>query len=142
MKTFMQKKEEQNLKWFLIDATDQVLGRLAAKISSILRGKESVNFTPHLDGGTGVIVINAEKMKITGNKGANKRYYWHTGYPGGAKYKTYNELMASKPGEPLRIAVQGMLPKNRLRDNMMTRLRIYTGENHPHAAQQPKKIEL
>jgi large subunit ribosomal protein L13 len=142
MKTYMQKKQEQNLEWFLVDATDKVLGRVATKIADLLRGKDRPDFTPHLDGGRGVIVINVDKIKVTGNKAADKRYYWHTGYPGGVKFKTYEELMESHPEKPLYSAVKGMLPKNKLRDQMMTRLRIFTGEAHPHAAQQPKTIEI
>lgn len=142
MKTYVQKPAEQKLQWYLVDAKDQVLGRLASKIASVLRGKNTPTFTPHLNNAVGVIVINIEQIKITGNKAANKNYYWHTGHPGGIKVRTYNQLAETKPEMPLFRAVKGMLPKNKLRDQFLTRLRIYTGEAHPHAAQQPIKLEL
>jgi len=142
MKTYMQKQAEQSLQWYLVDAKDQILGRMASKIAALLRGKTSPAFTPHVNNAVGVIVINIEQVKVTGNKGENKNYYWHTGHPGGAKFRTYNQLMETKPDMPLFRAVKGMLPKNKLRDQYLTRLRIYTGETHPHAAQQPIKLEL
>ncbi len=144
MNTFMKKKEDQQIKWYLIDAEDKILGRVATKIASILRGKDDPQFTPHLDGGAGVIVINVEKIKISGNKAQAKTYFWHTGHPGGDKYKTYEELMADekKQDVPLMRAVKGMLPKNRTRKTSLTRLRIFSGTEHNLGAQKPIKLEI
>lgn len=142
MKTFMQKKQGREIEWFVIDAKDKVLGRVATKVASILRGKDSPTFTPHIDGATGVIVLNAASIKYTGNKVANKRYFRHTGHPGGGRFKSLEDCINNEPEFPLVHAVSGMLPKNRLRDAMLKRLRVYAGEENPHEAQKATKIEL
>lgn len=142
MNTFMQKKEEQDIKWYLIDATDKVLGRIATKAASILRGKELVTYTPHVDGGAGVIIINADKTVLTGNKIESKTYHWHSGFPGGMKYRSYTELMAYKPEMPLTRAIKGMMPKNKMRKVLLGRLKVYAGEAHPHTAQKPETVQF
>lgn len=142
MNSFMLKNEAQKMEWVHIDANGKVLGRLASKIVDILRGKDKPTFTPHADPKVGVIVTNIEKIKITGNKANDKRYYWHTGHPGGARYRTYNQFMEEAPQMPLMLAVKGMLPKNRMRDVFMTRVRLFAGEKHTLEAQAPKKIEI
>jgi len=141
-KTVSASKETITKGWVLIDAEDQILGRLSSKIAFILRGKDKVNFTPHADAGDNVIVINAEKVKLTGNKLIEKEYVRHTGYPGGQRFSTPKELLARKPTEVVRMAVSGMLPKNKLGDALRRNVYIYAGAEHPHAAQQPKEIKL
>jgi len=141
-KTVSASKETITKGWVLIDAEDQILGRLSSKIAFILRGKDKVNFTPHADAGDNVIVINAEKVKLTGNKLTEKEYVRHTGYPGGQRFSTPKELLARKPTEVVRMAVSGMLPKNKLGDSLRRNVYIYAGAEHPHAAQQPKEIKL
>jgi len=122
----------------VVDATDQVLGRLATRIATLLRGKHKPTYTPSIDGGDFVIVVNCEKIKITGKKADQKIYYRHTGYPGGLKATPYKMMLAKHPDRILRNAVKGMLPKNRMGRHLLTKLRIYAGPRHPHAAQQPK----
>ena len=128
--------------WVVIDATDQVLGRLASRIALILRGKNKANFTPHVDCGDNVIVINAEKVRLTGDKLTEKVYVRHTGYPGGQRFSTPKELLKRKPFAVVEHAVKGMLPKNRLGAELFRNLYVYVGAEHPHAAQQPKTITL
>jgi large subunit ribosomal protein L13 len=128
--------------WVVIDATDQVLGRLASRIALILRGKNKANFTPHVDCGDNVIVVNAEKVRLTGNKMTEKVYVRHTGYPGGQRFATPKELLTRKPFAVVEHAVKGMLPKNRLGADLFRNLYVYIGPEHPHEAQQPKKITL
>jgi large subunit ribosomal protein L13 len=128
--------------WVVIDATDQVLGRLASRIALILRGKNKANFTPHVDCGDNVIIINAEKVRLTGDKLTEKVYVRHTGYPGGQRFATPKELLRRKPFAVVEHAVKGMLPKNRLGAELFRNLYVYTGPEHPHAAQQPKTIKL
>lgn len=128
--------------WVVIDAADQVLGRLASRIALILRGKNKANFTPHVDCGDNVIVINADKIRLTGNKMTEKVYVRHTGYPGGQRFATPKELLTRKPFAVVEEAVRGMLPKNRLGAELFRNLYVYTGPEHPHAAQQPKSITL
>jgi large subunit ribosomal protein L13 len=142
MKTFMQKKEEVQRDWYLVDATGKTLGRLASEIAKILIGKHKPTYTPHVDGGDFVVVINAEKIHVTGKKLNQKVYYRHTLYPGGLKETTLRKMLQEKPEEVIRLAVRGMLPKNKLRDRRMKRLKVYAGPEHPHAAQNPKPIEL
>jgi len=142
MKTATPKKADQKQKWYLIDAKDQVMGRLATRIANILRGKDKPLFSPHMDCGDFVVVINADQVKLTSTKRYTKKYYSHSGFPGGLKEATADELFEKHPTKPLELAVRGMLPKNRLRKHFMTKLKLYTGEEHPHDAQQPKKIEL
>lgn len=138
MKTYHQKPTEVQRDWLLIDAEDQVVGRLATQIATLLRGKHKPTYTPSIDGGDFVVVINAEKIKIMGRKADQKVYYRHTGYPGGIKATPYRMMLAKHPDRILRIAVKGMLPKNRMGRRLMTKLRIYAGTKHPHAAQQPR----
>ena len=136
------KKDEINSKWYEIDAKNAVVGRLAAIISKIIRGKNKNTFTPHMDHGDFVVVKNIEQIKFTGNKFQNKKYYKHTGYPGGIKETTPEKLYEKKPGETLKLAVKRMLPGGPLGKKQLTKLKIYTGNNHPHSAQNPKIIEL
>lgn len=131
-----------NKEWVVIDATDQVLGRLASRVAIMLRGKHKVNFTPHVDCGDNVIIINAEKVRLTGNKMTDRQYVRHTGYPGGQRYTTPKELLASKPTALVEHAVKGMLPKNRLGSELFRNLYVYEGGEHPHQAQNPKQINL
>ncbi|MFP4435916.1 MAG: 50S ribosomal protein L13 [Chloroflexaceae bacterium] len=138
MKTYSQKASEIQRDWYVVDASGQVLGRLATQIATLLRGKHKPTFTPHLDGGDFVIVTNAEKIRVTGRKAEQKVYYRHTGYPGGLKMTSYKMMREKHPDRILRQAVKGMLPKNRLGRRLMTKLKIYAGPHHPHAAQQPR----
>ncbi len=129
-------------RWYVVDASTQSLGRAASKIATILRGKHKPVFTPHVDVGDFVVVINAEKVQLTGNKLEQKRYYRHTGWPGGIKEETAKHLLARKPAEVMRHAVKGMLPKGRLGRQMIRKLKIYAGEEHPHEAQKPQPLSL
>ncbi len=142
MKTYMAKKESIDRKWWIIDAQDKVVGRLAAKIATILRGKNKAIFTPHVDTGDFVVVINADKVRFTGRKMEDKMYYHHSGYMGGIKEISAKKLLEKKPEEIIKKAVKGMLPKNKLGRQMFKKLKIYTGTEHPHIAQQPEKLEL
>ncbi|HHF98746.1 MAG TPA: 50S ribosomal protein L13 [Candidatus Aerophobetes bacterium] len=142
MQTYMPKKEEIVRKWYLVDAKDKILGRLATKIARILSGKDKPIYTPHIDTGDFVIVVNARKVRVTGRKEEGKIYYHHSGYPGGLKKETLAELREKKPEEIIRRAVKGMLPKNRLGRKMLKRLKVYPDENHPHQAQNPEPISL
>ena len=129
--------------WLLIDAENVVLGRLASTVSKILRGKHKVNYTPHVDCGDNVIIINAEKIKLTGNKLANKKYYWHTGYPGGIKETTAKKIIEGKnPDRIIRLAVQRMIPKGPLGRQQISNMKVYCGEIHPHDSQAPKKFNI
>lgn len=141
-KTVSASKETVNKGWVLIDAENEVLGRLASEVAFILRGKNKTNFTPHVDTGDNVIIINAEKVKLTGNKMNDKEYVRHTGHPGGQRFATPKELLAKKPTEVITMAVSGMLPKNKLGDALRRNVYVYAGAEHPHAAQQPKEIKL
>ena len=140
MKTFSAKKEEVERKWVLVDAEDQVLGRTATEIARILRGKNKPIFTPHVDTGDFVVVVNVEKIRLTGNKLRDKMYYRHTGYVGHIKQINARDLMSRKPEEVLRHAVRGMLPKNSLGRKMLKKLKLYAGPDHPHAAQKPEPV--
>lgn len=142
MKTYQAKKEGLKPQWYLVDAEGKVLGRLASKLASLLRGKGKPIYTPHLDTGDFVVVINAEKVVLTGKKMKDKIYYHHTGYPGGIKSISADRLMAKKPTELIRMAVKGMLPKNSLGRKMFRKLKVYAGPEHPHEAQRPKLINL
>lgn len=128
--------------WVVIDATDQVLGRLASRVALILRGKHKATYTPHADCGDNVIIINADKVRLTGNKVTDKVYVRHTGYPGGQRFSTPKELFASKPTAVVEHAIKGMLPKTRLGSQIFNNLYVYEGPEHPHQAQQPKTITL
>ena len=142
MRTKSYKKTDLDNNWLLLDAKDETLGRLSSKIASILMGKNKAQYTPHNDLGDYVVVVNAEKIKVTGNKNTQKRYYRHTGYPGGLKSSTFSEIIEKDPVNIILKAVKGMLPKNKLSNSMISKLKIYAGDNHPHAGQNPIKIEL
>lgn len=131
-----------NKEWVVIDATDQVLGRLASRVALVLRGKNKPNFTPHIDCGDNVIIVNADKVKLTGKKLTDKVYVRHTGYPGGQRFSTPEELFASRPTAVVEHAIKGMLPKNRLGSALFRNLYVYAGPEHPHEAQKPKTITL
>jgi large subunit ribosomal protein L13 len=128
--------------WLLVDASDKTLGRLSTNIAKILMGKNKPEYTAHNDVGDYVVVINAEKIKVTGNKNEQKMYYRHTGYPGGIKSQNFNDLIASYPDRIITAAVKGMLPKNKLSNSVIKKLKVYKGESHPHSAQNPVKLEL
>lgn len=138
----MAKANEVERKWYVIDAEGKVLGRLASEIASVLRGKRKPIFTPHVDCGDFVIVINADKVVLTGNKLNQKIHAYHTGYPGGRKEVSYAEMMEKRPEKVIELAVKGMLPKNRLGRKMIKKLKVYTGNEHPHAAQAPEVYEF
>lgn len=142
MSTYMAKPGEIEREWYLVDVTGETLGRIASKIATILRGKNKPEYTPHVDTGDHVIVINAEKVHLSGNKWQDKKYYHHSQYPGGLKEMSYEELLRKKPKLIIKEAVKGMLPHNKLGTKMLKKLKIYTGEEHPHQAQKPKKLEL
>ncbi len=142
MKTFSAKKEEVERKWYVIDAEDKVLGRLASQVASILRGKHKPIFTPHVDTGDHVVIINADKVRLTGRKWQQKKYYRHSGYPGGIKEIVAEKLLKEKPERIIEYAVWGMLPHNRLGRKMMRKLKVYAGPEHPHQAQKPEPLEV
>ncbi len=142
MKTYQAKKEELEQTWYLVDAEGKVLGRLAVELVKILKGKNKPTYTPHLDTGDFVVVVNAGKVALTGKKMKDKIYYHHTGYPGGIKEMNAEKLLAKKPTEMIRMAVKGMLPKNSLGRQMIRKLKIYAGPNHPHEAQKPVIINI
>lgn len=142
MKTFMAKQEEVQRKWYVVDATDLVLGRLASQVASILRGKNKPEFTPNVDTGDYVIVVNCDKIRLTGNKLEDKYHMYHTGYMGGLKKIQYKKLMAEDPERALRLAVKGMLPKNSLGRKMISKLKVYKGAEHNNAAQKPEVLVI
>ena len=142
MKTYVAKPSNIERNWLIVDAKDQRLGRLATRIADNLRGKTKPTYTPNIDTGDFVVVVNAERIAVTGRKMDNKIYYRHTGYPGGLKQRTLSEMLAKKPEEGLRLAVKGMLPKNRLGRAQLRKLKIYVGPDHPHAAQNPEEMKL
>ena len=142
MKTKSYKNTDLDKKWLLLDARDETLGRLSSKIASILMGKNKAQYTPHNDLGDYVVVVNAEKIRVTGNKDTQKKYYKHTGYPGGLKSSTFSEIIEKNPENLILKAVKGMLPKNKLSNSMISKLKVYEGDNHPHTGQNPIKIEL
>jgi large subunit ribosomal protein L13 len=142
MKTYSAKPGEIAREWYLVDADGQTLGRLATRIANTLRGKGKPQFTPHVDSGDFVIVVNAEKIRVTGNKLDQKRYFRHSGYPGGLRSRTLREQLDRRPEEVIRMAVKGMLPKNRLARQQITKLKVYAGPDHPHAPQSPKPLPL
>jgi large subunit ribosomal protein L13 len=142
MKTYVANANDRERNWLVVDATGQTLGRLATQIADALRGKRKPVYTPHVDTGDFVVVVNAEKISVTGNKRADKKYYRHSGYPGGLKTRTLDEMLERRPEEVLRLAVKGMLPRNRLARKQLTKLKIYAGPEHPHAAQKPQPMEI
>ena len=139
MKTYSLKKEDVSRQWLVIDATDKVLGRVATKIADKIRGKDKPSYTPHIDGGDYVIVVNAEKIRVTGSKYENKKYYTHSLYPGGLKTKTFRELNENNPERIIEEAVKGMLPKNKLGKAIFKKLKVFSGPNHDHESQKPKE---
>ena len=141
MKTYVATPTDRERDWLVVDAAGQTLGRLATQIADMLRGKRKPVYTPHIDTGDFVIVVNAEKIAVTGNKLADKRYYRHSGYPGGLRSRTLQEMLDRRPEEVIRKAVRGMMPRNRLGRKQLTKLKVYAGPDHPHAAQQPKPME-
>lgn len=141
-KTISANKATVDKEWLLVDAEGEILGRLASKVAMLLRGKYKTNYTPHVDCGDNVIIINAEKIRLSGNKWSSKEYIRHTGYPGGQRIRTAEELMKKKPIAMVEKAIKGMLPKNRLGSDLYRNLYVYEGDSHIHEAQQPKKIEL
>jgi large subunit ribosomal protein L13 len=142
MKSYMAKKNQVEQKWLLVDAEDAILGRMAAEIAPVLMGKTKPTYTPHIDTGDFVIVINAEKIKVTGKKAEQKEYDYYTQYPGGHKYVSFADMMERKPEKVIEMAVRRMLPKNRLGRQMLKKLKVYRGPTHEHQAQQPVKIDL
>jgi large subunit ribosomal protein L13 len=142
MKTYTAKPGEIQRNWYVVDAAGKTLGRLATQIADTLRGKNKPQYTPHVDTGDFVVVVNADKITVTGNKLDQKRYYRHSGYPGGIRSRTLREQLERRPEEVLRVAVRGMLPKNRLARRQLMKLKIYAGAEHPHEAQSPKPLEV
>jgi large subunit ribosomal protein L13 len=142
MKTYSLKLGDVEKKWYLVDAEGKTLGRLATQIAAILRGKHKPTFTPHMDMGDNIIVVNAEKVQLTGRKAEQKKYYRHSGYPGGIKVTSYLDMIEKKPKMVITAAVKGMLPHNRLGRKIMKNLKVYSGTEHPHASQNPEKLEL
>lgn len=142
MKTFSAKPETVKRDWFVVDANGLTLGRLATEVASRLRGKHKPEYTPHVDTGDFIVVVNADKIVVTGKKAQVKTYYHHTGFPGGIRGVTYDKLVAAKPEKPLEIAVRGMLPKGPLGRAMLSKLKVYGGSEHPHTAQQPQELKI
>ena len=136
------KPEDADRKWYVVDATDQVLGRLASQIARVIRGKHKAVFTPNMDAGDFVVVVNADKVKLTGKRELQKEYFSHSGYPGGVRIRSYAELMEKNPELVLQKAVKGMLPKNRLGRKLIKKLKVYAGGEHPHTAQQPEPLSF
>jgi large subunit ribosomal protein L13 len=142
MKTIFIKQEETTRKWYLIDAAGKNLGRTAVKTVQILRGKHKPEYAPHQETGDYVVIVNAEKVQVTGDKMRSKKYYRHSGYPGGMRSETLEKMIIRKPVFPLEHAIKGMLPKNRLGRKLFNNVKVYTGSSHPHGAQKPEKIEI
>jgi large subunit ribosomal protein L13 len=142
MKTYVAKPSDRQRDWYVVDAEGQTLGRLATQLADVLRGKRKPEYTPHIDTGDFIVVINAEKIRVTGNKMEQKTYWRHSGHPGGIKSRTLAEMLDRRPEEVIRKAVKGMLPRNRLARQQLTKLKVYAGPEHPHAAQLPKPMEL
>lgn len=142
MRTFSAKAHEVRHDWFIVDASDRVLGRLASEIARRLRGKHKPEYTPHVDTGDYIVVVNVEKVRVTGNKAEDKKYYTHSGYPGGIHETNFTKLRQRFPSRVLEKAVKGMLPKGPLGYAMLKKLKVYAGGTHPHAAQQPKNLEI
>ena len=142
MKTVSAKKETVTRKWYVVDATDKTLGRLCTEIANRLRGKHKPEFTPHVDTGDYVVVVNAEKIVVTGKKATDKLYHHHSGYPGGIKSISFDKLLVKSPEMIIEKAVKGMMPKNKLSRAMLSKLKVYAGNDHPHSAQQPTLLEI
>jgi large subunit ribosomal protein L13 len=141
-KTYQATSQDRERDWYVVDATGKTLGRLATQIADVLRGKRKPTYTPHVDVGDFVIVVNAEKVAVTGNKLEQKRYWRHSGHPGAIRSRTLGEMLARRPEDVLRRAVKGMLPRNRLARQQLTKLKVYAGPDHPHAAQKPEQLEI
>jgi large subunit ribosomal protein L13 len=142
MKTYVATPADRQRDWYVVDAEGKTLGRLATQIADALRGKRKPEYTPHVDTGDFVVVVNAEKIHVTGNKLEQKRYWRHSGYPGGIKSRSLAEMLDQRPEEVIRKAVKGMLPRNRLARKQLTKLKVYAGPDHPHAAQKPQQMEI
>ena len=142
MRTYSAKKETAKHNWYVVDATDKTLGRMATEIANRLRGKHKPEYTPHVDTGDYIVVVNAEKVVVTGKKTSDKMYYHHTGYPGGIKSISFEKLIDKAPERAIESAVKGMMPKNKLAKVMLDKLKVYAGSEHPHSAQQPQALEL
>src|SRR5437588_4673875 len=142
MKTYVATPAERERNWLVVDASGQTLGRLATQIADTLRGKRKPEYTPHCDVGDFVVVVNAEKISVTGNKRQDKRYYRHSGYPGGLRSRTLNDMLERRPAEVIRTAVRGMLPRTRLGRAQLRKLKVYAGPDHPHSAQKPQPMEV
>jgi len=142
MKTFVATPATAERNWYVVDASGRTLGRLATQIADALRGKRKPEYTPHIDTGDFVVVVNAEKISVTGDKRTAKLYHRHSGYPGGLKTRTLQEMLDRRPEEVIRLAVKGMLPRNRLARKQLTKLKVYAGPDHPHAAQKPQPLEI
>jgi large subunit ribosomal protein L13 len=142
MKTYVATPTDRERSWYVVDASGRTLGRLATQIADTLRGKRKPQYTPHIDTGDFVIVVNAEKISVTGNKRAAKLYHRHSGYPGGLRSRTLGQMLERRPEEVIRLAVKGMLPRNRLARRQLTKLKIYAGPDHPHVAQKPQPLEI
>jgi large subunit ribosomal protein L13 len=142
MKTYVATPDSRERNWLVVDATGKTLGRLSTQIADVLRGKRKPEYTPHIDVGDFVIVVNAERISVTGNKRKEKRYYRHSGYPGGLRSRTLEEMLARRPEEVIRLAVKGMLPRTRLGRAQLRKLKIYAGPDHPHVAQKPEPMEV
>ena len=142
MKTWVATPATRERNWLVVDASGQTLGRLATQIADALRGKRKPQYTPHCDVGDFVIVVNAERIAVTGNKMADKLYYRHSGYPGGLRHRTLEEMLKRKPEDVIRLAVKGMLPRNRLARQQLRKLKVYRGPDHPHVAQKPEPMEI
>ncbi len=142
MKTFSAKPAEVVHEWFVIDATDKILGRVASEVALRLRGKHKAIYTPHVDTGDFIVIVNADKIRVTGTKSIDKKYYRHSGYPGGIFETNFRDMQAKHPGRAIQKAVKGMLPKGPLGYAMIKKLKVYAGGEHPHAAQQPKTLDI
>ena len=142
MKTISANKETAQNDWYVVDAEGKILGRMAAEIAHRLRGKHKAEYTPHVDTGDYIVVVNAEKVAVTGNKATDKKYYRHTGYPGGLQTRSFNEMIEKAPEDVIKLAVKGMLPRTPLGRTMMKKLKIYTGNEHPHGAQNPAQLNI
>ena len=142
MKTYTATPADRERNWLLVDADGKTLGRLATQIADALRGKRKPAYTPHIDTGDFVVVVNAEKIHVTGKKRSDKRYYRHSGYPGGLRWRSFDEMQSRRPEEIIRLAVKGMMPRNRLARKQLTKLKVYSGPEHPHNAQKPQPMEM
>jgi large subunit ribosomal protein L13 len=142
MRTYVATPTDRERNWYVVDATGMTLGRLATQIADTLRGKRKPEYTPHIDTGDFVIVVNAERISVTGNKRNDKRYHRHSGYPGGLRSRTLGDMLERRPEEVIRLAVRGMLPRNRLARKQLTKLKVYAGPDHPHVAQKPQPLEV